>query len=159
MSRRRIQRLNEQLKRELAELIRTGVRDPRVGVVTVTAVDVTSDLSVARVYVRVAGDEAHVGSTLAGLAAAAPFLRGALGKELRVRRIPELRFQIDSSLERALRIEEILADVLPPEVDDQAAEGDEAESGRIAPGRGGSPRGEGPGEKGSDLPDATDGGG
>lgn len=113
MSRRRLQRLNEQLKRELSELIRTQVRDPRIGLVTVTAVDITSDLSLARVYVRILGDDAEVEEGMAGLAAAAPFMRTALGQELSIRRIPELRFQHDQSMEHALRIERILADVLP----------------------------------------------
>jgi len=125
MSRRRLQRLNEQFKRELSELIRTGVRDPRVGLVTVTAVDITSDISLARVYVRVLGDAAEVEEGLAGLTAAAPFLRAALGRELTIRRIPELRFQRDQSMEHALRIERILADVLPD--DEEQVEGVEVE--------------------------------
>jgi ribosome-binding factor A len=111
--RRRLARLNEQLKRELAELIRTQVRDPRVGLVTVTAVEVTNDLSLARVYVQVTGDPSEVSEALEGLGAAASFLRSALGQELTIRRIPELRFQRDESLEHALRIEKILSDVLP----------------------------------------------
>jgi ribosome-binding factor A len=114
---RRLARLNEQLKRELAVLIRTAVRDPRVGVVTVTAVDVTNDLAVARVFVRCLGSEEEVDQVLAGLEAAAPFLRTELGKSLRVRRVPELRFERDETLERAMRIEEILTEVLPGEGD------------------------------------------
>ena len=112
---RRLARLNEQLKRELAVLIRTDVRDPRVGPVTVTAVDVTNDLAVAKVFVRVLGSEEEMGEAMEGLEAAAPFLRTELGKELRIRRVPELRFQRDESLERAMRIEQILTDVLPDE--------------------------------------------
>lgn len=110
---RRLARLNEQLKRELAVLIRTDVRDPRVGVVTVTGVDVTNDLAVARVFVRALGSDEEVAEALKGLEAAAPFLRSELGKELRIRRVPELRFERDQSLERAMRIEEILTQVLP----------------------------------------------
>lgn len=124
MSRRRLARLNEQLKRELAMLIRTDVRDPRVGVVTVTAVDVTNDLSLARVFVRVIGSEGEIVEALEGLTAAAPFLRAALGKELTIRRIPELRFQRDKSLEHAMRIEEILSDVLPEDELDDRSEGE-----------------------------------
>lgn len=123
--RRRLARLNEQLKRELAELIRTQVRDPRVGLVTVTAVEVTNDLSLARVYVQVTGEPSEVSEALEGLAAAASFLRSALGQELTIRRIPELRFQRDESLEHALRIEKILSDVLPeddPEADEEVVE-------------------------------------
>lgn len=129
MSKRRLARLNEQLKRELAMLIRTDVRDPRVGVVTVTAVDVTNDLSLARVFVRAMGSESEIVEALEGLNAAAPFLRAALGKELTIRRIPELRFQRDKSLEHAMRIEEILSDVLPEDEPEAGTESDGTESG------------------------------
>ncbi len=114
MTRRRLARLNEQLKRELSELIRDQVRDPRVGLVTVSGVEVAADLGSARVFIRVLEGGATLAETLAGLEAAAPFLRGVLGRQLKVRRVPELRFQEDRSLERARRIEEVLQDVLPP---------------------------------------------
>jgi ribosome-binding factor A len=114
MAVRRTARLNEQLKRELSELIRAEVRDPRVGLVTITGVHTTKDLGVARVHVRTLGSEGDRASTLEGLAAAAPFLRTALGKILRIRRVPELRFQEDRSMEHARRIEEVLSEVIPP---------------------------------------------
>lgn len=115
MASRRLARLNEQLKRELSEMIRTQVRDPRVGVVTVTGVEVASDLGSARVFVRVIGNCAELVETLAGLEAAAPFLRGLLGRVLHVRRIPELRFREDRSMEHARRIEQVLSEVVVPE--------------------------------------------
>lgn len=114
MSHRRIDRLNEQLKRELSALIRTRLRDPRVDGVTVTGVRVTSDLSLARVFVRTLGQDDREAS-LEGLAAAGPYLRRILGAELKVRRVPELRFTFDESLDQALRIEEILDQVRPDE--------------------------------------------
>ena len=113
MASKRILRLNEQLKREIAELIRTGVRDPRVGLVSVTAVQVATDLGSARVYVRALGDDAERAEALEGLRAAAPFLRRELGQILTIRRIPELRFHPDRALEQAQRIERILSEVLP----------------------------------------------
>jgi len=115
MASKRVARLNEQLKRELSELIRTQVRDPRVGVVTVTAVEMASDLGSARVFVRILGDPAEFKATLEGLDAAAPFLRGLLGRLLHIRRIPELRFREDRSMEHARRIEELLLEVDVPE--------------------------------------------
>jgi len=115
MPSKRVARLNEQLKRELSDLIRTQVRDPRVGVVTVTAVEMAADLGSARVFVRIIGDQAEFKETLAGLDAAAPFLRGLLGRVLHIRRIPELRFREDRSMEHARRIEQLLADVVVPE--------------------------------------------
>ena len=109
---KRLARLNEQLKRELSELIRTEVRDPRVGIVTITGVDTARDLGSARIFVRSVNDE-ELPEMLDGLTAAAPFLRSKLGQLLHIRKVPELRFQADRSLEGARRIEEVLAQVLP----------------------------------------------
>jgi len=117
---RRLERLGEQLRRELAGLIRHQVRDPDVGSVIVTGVDVTSDLWLARVYVQSTGTAEEQTRTLAGLTRAAPFLRSTLGKNLHIRRMPELRFMADDSVRAGQRIEEILRDVLPSE-----AEGEE----------------------------------
>lgn len=112
---RRLERLNEQLKREISRILRTEVRDPRVGVPTVTGVDVTPDLWMARVYVRLTGSEEERGEAMEGLEAASLYIRKLLGEELHIRRVPELEFQVDRSLERAQRIEEILDEVRPEE--------------------------------------------
>lgn len=119
MSGKRVARLNEQFKREIAGILRTEVRDPRVGSPTVTGVKVTPDLWMARVYVR-SGPSGEEEDLLEGLRAAAPFIRRELGKLLSLRRIPELRFEIDRAQERASRIEEILREVLP---EDEPEEG------------------------------------
>ena len=113
MKGKRAARLNEQLRRELSEFIRTEVRDPRVGLVTVTGVDVAADLGSARVFIRTVSQE-DMASSLEGLTAAAPFLRSALGRVLHIRKVPELRFQQDRSLEHAWRIERILSEVIVP---------------------------------------------
>ncbi|MDX1493567.1 MAG: 30S ribosome-binding factor RbfA, partial [Longimicrobiales bacterium] len=119
---KRLARLNEQLKRELSELIRSEVRDPRVGIVTITGVDTARDLGSARIFVRAVNDEA-LPEMLEGLEAAAPFLRTKLGQILHIRKVPELRFQEDRSLEGARRIEEVLSEVLPEDEDDAEGEG------------------------------------
>ena len=110
---RRLARLSAQFKRELSELIRTQVRDPRVGLVTITGVEIAADLGSAKVYVRELGGPEDLARTLEGLEAAAPFLRTTLGRMLHIRRVPELRFREDRSYEGARRIEQVLADVLP----------------------------------------------
>jgi len=117
MKGKRAARLNEQLKRELSELIRLQVRDPRVGSVTITGVDVAADLGSAKVFVRSGGPQGDLESTLEGLTAAAPFLRSELGRILRIRKIPELRFQRDRSLEHAQRIDQILSEIVIPELE------------------------------------------
>lgn len=133
---RRIERLNEQLKRELAVLIRTDLRDPRVAGVTVTAVRTTPDLNLARVLVRLSGSDADKAAALDGLDRAAPFLRRALGRDLRIRRVPELQFHEDVAQERAARIEELLSEVRPEggwEEEDDDEDGDEAPDPRDEP--------------------------
>ena len=114
MSGRRLSRLGEQLRRELSTRIQYQVRDPDVGSLTVTGVDVTEDLWLARVYVELHGSPDEQARTLAALDRAAPFLRSVLGRELRIRRMPELRFHQDTSVEAGRRIDAILRDVLPP---------------------------------------------
>ena len=115
---KRLARLNEQLKREVSELVLRKVRDPRVGLVTITSVEVAGDLGSARVYVRTQDPNDELHESLAGLEAAAPFLRRELGRSLHLRRVPELRFQQDHSLDQARRIEEILSDVVYSDLDE-----------------------------------------
>ncbi len=105
---RRLARLNEQFRREITAILRRSVRDPRVQDVVVNSVEVTSDLWLARVYVRVGGAEGERGRALQGLEAAANFVRRELAAVLHIRRIPELRFLEDETLAKANRIEEIL---------------------------------------------------
>lgn len=112
---RRLARLNSLFKRELSELISTRLRDPRIGLATVVAVEVAPDLGSAKVFVRPlavgkdAGRDDDAERLLAGLRNAAPVLRRALGESLRIRRVPELRFRSDRSLEHSRRIDELLA--------------------------------------------------
>jgi ribosome-binding factor A len=114
-------------------MIRTQVRDPRVGVVTVTATDTAGDIGSTKVYVRILGDDNEVRETLAGLEAAAPFLRHQLGQILRLRKVPELRFREDRSMDHARRIEEILSDVIPDEALEPSADADSADPDSEAP--------------------------
>lgn len=120
MAGKRVARLNEQFKREITQILRTDVRDPRVGLPTVTGCEVTPDLWLARVYVRPGptGDSSPE-ALIEGLEAAAPFIRRQLGDTLTLRRVPELRFEIDRTQERASRIEKILREVLPEEDGDE----------------------------------------
>ena len=108
---RRIERLNEQVKREISEILRSEVRDPRVGVITVTEARVAADLSIARIYVRPMGDEKEQEDALEGLEAAAPFIRRALSQRLKIRTVPTLRFEADRALEYGMHIEKLLGDI------------------------------------------------
>lgn len=110
MARHRIQRVNEQIKREVARLLVGEVRDPRVGPVTVTRVIAAPDLTLARIFVQLLGDDEERRTTMEGLEGATPFIRSALADRVPMRRVPELRFEIDESLEHALKIERLLAE-------------------------------------------------
>lgn len=123
MTSRRLQRVNEQLKREISRILRREVHDPRVGLVLVTGVEVSGDLSVASVYVRPTGEEKKWEAMMEGLEAAAPFVRRELAQDLELRKVPELRFREDHTLEKALRIEAILDEVLHGEEEDGSERG------------------------------------
>ena len=122
MTTKRLARLNEQMKREISEVLRLQVRDPRVGSVTVTRVEVSGDLWVARVFVRPTGTPDQVADCMAGLEAAAPFIRRTLGRQLHIRRVPEIQFREDRTLDHAMRIEEILKDISVPEPDQDSSD-------------------------------------
>jgi ribosome-binding factor A len=107
-SRRRPEQVAETLRQVIAEGLTRDVRDPRVGFVTVTGVLVTADLSHARVMVSVPGDEAAQVRAMDGLASAAGFLRSRAARALTTRTVPELHFELDSGLEHAARINELL---------------------------------------------------
>jgi ribosome-binding factor A len=123
---RRTDRLNEQLRQEVSLLVRDEVRDPRVGLVTITAVETSPELDHAKIYITALGDDEEKKAALAGLRSAAAFLRGQLGRRLHIRRIPELHFEIDRVLEEAGRIEALLRQVRPEEepasADDDSAQ-------------------------------------
>lgn len=104
----RNQRLGTQVLRTLAELLQFDVKDPRVQGVALTSVDLSRDLSVARVYFSLMDPEADAAAALEGLERATGFLRGRLGKELKVRQVPELRFTHDDSAAEARRLSDLI---------------------------------------------------
>lgn len=107
----RTQRVRQLLKEEVSRLLQREVKDARIGMVTVTDVEVSSDLKYATIYVQLSGDDQRAAEALDGLDSASGFLRSRLGRELRLRRIPELRFVIDRTHERAARIHQLLSEV------------------------------------------------
>jgi ribosome-binding factor A len=99
---RRVERVASLIRKEISELLSTGIRDARVhqGMVSITSVDVAGDLQHCKIYVSVYGTEEDRRQALEGLKAATPFVRGELGRRLKLRRIPEVVFHLDRSLER-----------------------------------------------------------
>jgi ribosome-binding factor A len=110
-SKRRPDQVAEAVRQTIADALLSELRDPRIGFVTVTGVEVTNDLSLARVRVSVMGEEAERVQALAGLESAAGFLRSRVGKALSTRVVPEIRFELDRGLEHAARIERILGEL------------------------------------------------
>jgi ribosome-binding factor A len=104
----RKERLNESLKELLGELVLTQIKDPRVGLVTITDVDVARDLETAKVYYTVMGDDEQRAASRKGLISAKNFLRQAVGRELKMRNTPDLLFVYDDSLDRSIGIEEAI---------------------------------------------------
>lgn len=111
----RTRRLGEQIQRELAELIQRDLKDPRIGIVTVSAVDVSRDLAHARVYITELGEVEHREETLQILNRAAGFLRRELGRRLNVRSVPDLKFLYDTSIERGAHLEALIAEAVAKE--------------------------------------------
>jgi ribosome-binding factor A len=115
----RATRVGDQIRAELGNLLAREVHDPGIGFLTVTRVTVTSDLQQARVYYTTLGDERARRDTARALDRATPFLRRQIGQRVRLRRVPELTFFFDESIEGADRIERILRDL-----DSERAEGE-----------------------------------
>ena len=109
---KRADRVNELLLEEISLLVRK-LKDPRIGFVTITGVNVTDDLRHAKIYVSVMGDdETARAQTLEGLHSAAGFIRRELGHVLTLRRIPELAFLYDESVERGARMDALLRNMI-----------------------------------------------
>jgi ribosome-binding factor A len=112
---RRPQRVAEAIREAVAEFLQSEARDPRIGFVTVTGVRVTADLKRAVVAVMVHGDEDAKAQGLRGLTHAAGAMRRTIGARLRLKTVPEVVFELDRELERAARIESLLAGLRRPE--------------------------------------------
>lgn len=112
----RMRRVNEAVRQVLSEAV-VELKDPRIGFVTVTAVETSPDLREARVYVSVLGSERKRERTLLGLEAAHGVLQARIGRELRMKRTPQLAFEYDPTVERGVRMSQLI-DELAPDDDD-----------------------------------------
>ena len=108
MNKARAQRIALSIQQELGEMLQRDIKDPRIGFVSITHVDVSRDLSVAKVYVSHLGNEDETQSSLTGLKSAAPFLRGEVARRLHLRLAPQLDFRLDTSIIDSMHIQDIL---------------------------------------------------
>ncbi|MEH6387484.1 MULTISPECIES: 30S ribosome-binding factor RbfA [Pseudomonas] len=106
----RTQRVADQMQRELAQLIHRDVRDPRIGMVTLTAVEVSRDLAHAKVYLTLMGEatEEDIAQNLSALKDAAGFLRVQLGRSMKLRSVPQLHFHYDESVRRGVHLSSLI---------------------------------------------------
>ncbi|KEO82976.1 30S ribosome-binding factor RbfA [Tumebacillus flagellatus] len=119
MAKIRVSRVGEQIKKEIVDIVRTEVKDPRVGFVTITGVEASGDLQHATVYVSVLGNDEQRKGSLDALQKATGFIRAEVGRRIRLRRTPELHFKLDTSLDYSTRISEVLRDIKEGETTDE----------------------------------------
>lgn len=121
-------RINMEVQRELANIIRGGIKDPRISpMTTVVAVEVAPDLKTAKAYISVLGDEEAQANTLKGLKSAEGFIRRELARSVNLRNTPEIKFVVDQSIEYGVAMSKLINDVRANDGDHDAAEADEAE--------------------------------
>ena len=107
-------RIADQIQRELAEVVRLELRDPRVGLVTLTGVELSRDQSHAKVFFTALGAESAARDAAEGLQRAAGFLRTQLAHRLTTRKVPELHFEFDESVERGVRLSRLIDEAVAP---------------------------------------------
>ncbi|MEW6065302.1 ribosome-binding factor A [Desulforamulus profundi] len=107
----RPERIAEAIKKEIADLLRNEIKDPRVGFVTITGVEVTKDLCFAKIFISVMGSEDQRAETLSTLQKAAGYMRSEIGRRIKVRHAPEIIFKLDTSLDNGTRIMELLREI------------------------------------------------
>lgn len=107
----RPERLAEAIKKEISDILLNDIKDPRVGFITITRVNVTSDLRHAKVYASVLGDEAKQKATEQALKSATGYIRSELGKRIRLKYTPEIIFELDTSLEEAVKLIKLIDNV------------------------------------------------
>lgn len=108
---RRTDRLGDQIRAEVADIIAKKLKDPRVGFVTVMSVDVSADLRHAKVYVSILGDEKTQTESMKGLNSATGFVRGEIGRRIKIKFTPDIVFRLDNSLEQAAHVLDILGHI------------------------------------------------
>ncbi|MBA8759176.1 30S ribosome-binding factor RbfA [Staphylococcus schleiferi subsp. coagulans] len=107
----RAERVGEQMKKELMDIINNKLKDPRVGFLTITDVQPTNDLSLAKVYLTVLGNDKEREDTFKGLEKAKGFIKSEIGQRMRLRIVPDLQFEYDASIEYGNRIERLIQDL------------------------------------------------
>jgi ribosome-binding factor A len=104
----RSRRIAEQVQRELSDIIRVELKDPRVGMITITDVEMTPDNAHAKVFFTLLGQQPRIDEAAAGLQHAAGYLRSQLAQRVKIRVVPQLHFEYDASVERGIRLSQLI---------------------------------------------------
>lgn len=122
---KRSARVASQMQKELAIILQQGIKDPRIGFITVNEVELSKDLTTAKVYITALGsDEQGQKDNIGWLNDAAPFIRSEMGKRMRLRSVPYIKFYYDDSFEKGMRVSELLAESGQLSDSDAPGEGD-----------------------------------
>jgi len=112
----RINRISEEIKREMSAIIRDELKDPRLPqIVSILSVEVTKDLRYAKVYISVLGSEEEKKNAMAALKNAAGFIRREIGRRIQIRYTPEIHFQLDESIEKGIKISKLIQETVKKE--------------------------------------------
>lgn len=111
MSKQRARRVSEEIKKETSKIIRDNVKDPRVGFVTITSVVLTGDLSDAKIYFSVLGEQNSIEETIKALESARGYIRREIGRRIQLRHVPEIHFLYDHSIANGTHIDTLLAQI------------------------------------------------
>lgn len=118
MDKKRIKRIESELKKEISALINTELKNPRIAPITsITEVDLTDDLQSAKIYVSVFGKEYEKKETIEALQHSIGFIKRELGKRMQLRHIPDLKIILDEHIEEAMRMEKLISDVIKKDVE------------------------------------------
>ncbi|MCX5679567.1 MAG: 30S ribosome-binding factor RbfA [Candidatus Omnitrophica bacterium] len=123
MSRQRPERIQEAIRQEISMIAQSQIKDPRIGFITITKVDLTKDLRYARIYFSVLGKSADKNKALRGLNSAKGYIKGLIADRIKLRFMPEISFVIDNTLEHTQHIYEILNGIKKPKEETDDGEG------------------------------------
>ena len=107
----RAERVGEQMKQEIMDIVNNKVKDPRIGFLTITEVQLTNDLSIATIYLTVLGNDKQIDDTFKGLEKAKGFIKSEIGSRMRLRIVPDLKFEYDESIDYGNKIEKMIQDL------------------------------------------------
>jgi ribosome-binding factor A len=118
----RLERVEGQLKKEISKILQEDLKDPRIGFVTITRINLTGDLRYARIYFSILGDDAAKEESLKGIKSAKGFIRKLIAERMNLRYVPELYFKLDNSLEYSINLEKTFERIKNERKDSQTSD-------------------------------------